>query len=41
MNWPPYRDSDADVSSASHSSERIGICFDEGLALETSASESL
>ena len=38
MNWPPYRDSGADVSSVSPSSERID---DEGLTLETSDPESL
>ena len=37
MNWPPQRDSEADVSSVRTSSERI----DEGLTLETSASESI
>ena len=40
MNWPPKRDSGADVSSASPSSERMARS-DEGLAFETSAPESL
>ena len=33
MNWPPYRDSKADVSSASPSSERRALAHrsDEGL----------
>ena len=39
VNWPPYRDWKADVSSVSPSSEQI--CSDEGLTLETSAFQSL
>ena len=47
VNWPPYRDWKADVSSVSPSSEQIdlkksrSICSDEGLTLETSAFQSL
>ena len=37
MNWPPQRDSKADISSVSPSSERI----DEGLTLDTLAFGSL
>ena len=36
VNWPPYRDWKADVSSVSASS----ICSDEGLTLESSAFQS-
>ena len=38
VNWPPYRDWKADVSSVSPSSEQMK---GEGLTLETSAFQSL
>ena len=47
MNWPPQRDSEADVSSVSPLSEltfralALRQSEDKGLTLETSASESL